>query len=325
VNPGALGILGAGAFGTALAHVVAGRGGTEVHLHADDEATAREIHAARRNERRLPGVALDPGIHASSDLAQVVRAARLLVIAVPSPRVADLVRSLGPLVDGRHEVVHALGAYPERTPVSNLIRLETGVKRIGALAGPALARDLVERRPCAVVIASPFDEVIARTRAALDVPGVLRVYRSHDLVGAELAAALSGAMTVAIGLVDGIGLGTGVRAVVMCRAVAEAARLGVAAGARERTFGGLAGLGNLLVRASSASADRSEDYQLGLSLARGEPARQTEGARAAQVMAPLGRKLGVRTPILDALCAILSGTAVKDAARKIVETTAEEE
>jgi glycerol-3-phosphate dehydrogenase (NAD(P)+) len=199
------------------------------------------------------------------------------------------------------------------------------VKRVGALAGPALARDLTDKKPCAVVVASHYDEVIAATRAALDVPGVLRIYSSHDLAGVELASAISGAMVVAIGLADGIGLGPGVRAVLMCRAVAEASRLLAAAGARERTFGGLAGLGNLLVR-SSTSSERSTDYQLGLSLARGVIIRETEGARAAAAIRPMARKLGVRTPILDAVHAVAhERVPVPQAAAHLVETSAEEE
>jgi glycerol-3-phosphate dehydrogenase (NAD(P)+) len=328
-----LGIIGGGAFATALAHLVAGRGGAgEVHLWTDDAALAEEISTRRTHARRLPGLEIHPGVRASSDLGAVVRAARLLLLAVSSPRVPDVVRALGAVADGRHLLVHAIGA-PVTLPggggtrVAELVSRETSIKRVGVLAGPALARDLLDRKPAAVIAASPFDEVVARTRASVEVPGVLRVYGSKDLIGVELASAISGAMTIALGLADGLGLGPGPRAVLLTRAVAEGTRLSTAAGARERTFGGLAGLGNLLVRATPGG-DRSDDYQLGLALARGEAVerRETEGTRAAAAAVKLGRRLGARTPLLDAVYAIVhEGVPVAQAAARLAETGADEE
>jgi glycerol-3-phosphate dehydrogenase (NAD(P)+) len=298
-----LGVIGAGAFGTALANLVAGRG-RDVALYAEDDAVAHEINDRRTNERRLPGVTLAAGVTASTDLGAVARRSRLLVLAMPSPRVADVVCALGAVTTGRHLLVHAIGAPVVGRAVSELVRTETAVKRVGVLAGPALARDLAERRPCAVVVASPFDDVGAATRATLAVPGVLHVYGSHDLVGVELASALSGAFTVALGLADGLGVGPGPRALLVCRAVAEGGRLLAAAGAQARTFVGLAGLGNLLVR---SSGDRSDDYLLGLAEGRGEPParRETEGARAAAAGLELARRVGVRAPLLHAVVAVV--------------------
>jgi glycerol-3-phosphate dehydrogenase (NAD(P)+) len=252
-------------------------------------------------------------------------AARLVILAVPSPRAEETIRALADVLGTQHIVLHAIGAILDGERVSDRIRRETSVKRIGAIAGPALARDLVEKRPSAVVVASPFDEVIAAGRAALGAPPVLRVYGSHDLPGVELASALVGAMTVGIGLADGIGTGHGPRAVLLTRAVAEAARLGLAAGAKERTFMGLAGLGNLLVR-SSASSERSEDYQLGVALGKGEPRKETAGTRAILSAVKLARRLHVRTPILDALDGILhQQRAISDVAQQLLETVADEE
>jgi glycerol-3-phosphate dehydrogenase (NAD(P)+) len=321
----ALGVIGAGAFGTALASVVAGAGAT-VHLFADDAATAEEINRQRTNERRLPGVAVAPGVRASADLAEVTGAARLLVLAVPSPRVAEVVRALGAVTDGRHLLVHALGApVGMMQTASMLIQAETSIRRVGVLAGPALARDLAEHRPCSLVVASLFDEVIQRSRAALAVPGTLHVYGSHDLVGVELASGVSGGLTVALGLADGLGAHPGPRAALVCRAIAEGTRLLVAAGARERTFSGLAGLGNLLVRAAS---ERSDDYRLGLEIARGEPLtrKETEGSRAAVAAVQLADRLNVRVRTLAAVAAVThGGVPVAQAAARLSEGAAEEE
>jgi glycerol-3-phosphate dehydrogenase (NAD(P)+) len=271
-----LGILGAGAFGTALADVL-GAAGRRVVVNADP--------------------------------ARVCGEARLVVLAVSSRRARELVPELGKHVDGRHMVVHALGALlapggdaAAELRVSELLRRETAVRRIGVIAGPALARDLLERTPAALLVASPHREVVTLTQTLLSSPPALRVYGSPDLVGAELAAAIAGALTVGMGMADALGFGPGPRALLVTRAVAEAARLVVAAGGRERTMSGLAGLGNLLVRSSSASSERSDDYQLGLVVGRGEtPARESEGARTLPALVRLARTLGVRVPILAGL------------------------
>ena len=177
-----------------------------------------------------------------------------------------------------------------------------------------------------MVIASVFDEVVAEGRRLLNCPPALRVYSSKDLIGVELASALSGAYTVALGLADGLGMGPGPRAVLITRAVAEASRLGQAAGAEARTFAGLAGLGNLLVRAAT---DRSADYLLGRRLADGvvtADSVRTEGARAAIAGMELAGRLRTRMPVLAGVAAVLSGKIEpKDAAQIVGDTVAVEE
>jgi glycerol-3-phosphate dehydrogenase (NAD(P)+) len=196
--------------------------------------------------------------------------------------------------------------------------------KLGAIAGPALPDDLAEGNSSSMVIASAFDEVVGEGRRLLNTPPVLRVYGSHDLIGVELASALSGAYTVALGLSDGLGVAPGTRAVLLTRALAEASRLGAAAGAEARTFVGLSGLGNLLVRAS----ERSADYELGARLAESgaAAAAPTEGARAALAGLALASRLGVRVPVLQAIAAVLTGRLdPRKAAGLIGDTVAEAE
>lgn len=210
---------------------------------------------------------------------------------------------------------------------SQLVRRETAVRRVGVLAGPALAADLSDRRPVGIVFASPFQALVTLGRERLGSP-TLRLYGSTDLVGVELASALSGAMAVVVGLADGVGVGIGPRAILITRAVAEGTRLVVAAGGQPGTFAGLAGLGNILVRTSSASSERSADYQHGLRLGRGLALEhaETEGVRAASVGCDLARRLGVPVPILTAVReACRDRLPIQQVSARLLESVARDE
>ncbi len=330
-----LGIIGAGAFGTALADLVA-QHGTTVWLDTEHEDDARAINETHRHERRLPGVTLSARVRATADVSEVAANARLLILAVSSRRAREVVPELGRSVDGRHAILHAIGALVARddtdTPlvrVSELIRAETSVRRIGVLAGPALARDLASRSPCALVVASPFDEVLAAAQRVLSAPPTLRIYGTHDLAGAEIAAALAGAFTLGLGLADGLGVGPGPRALLITRGMAEASRLTTLAGGEARTMTGLAGLGNVLARSSPGTSDRSDDYQLGLAIGRGEPPAATkpsEGSRTLPSLLRLARRVGARMPILAALhAAVHEALPIDKVISKLLESHAEEE
>jgi len=301
-----VGIVGAGPFGTALAAVLA-RAGRRVVLWSRDTAVVEAIRTTRRCPR-LPTALLAGSLEATADPRRLAGEARFLVLAVTSTDVRDRARALGDVLDGSHIVVHAIGALaaPDNERVSQVMEQGMPTLKIGAIAGPALPDDLVDGNLSSIVVASAYDEVVGEARRLLNTPPVLRVYGSHDLVGVELASALSGAYTVALGLSDGLDVGPGTRAVLITRALAEASRLGAAAGAEPRTFAGLSGLGNLLVRAS----ERSADYQLGRRLAEGFIASasvRTEGARAALAGVELAGQLRVRMPVLQGIAAVLTG------------------
>ena len=320
-----VGIVGAGRFGTALGSVLA-RANRRVILWSRDPEIVDAIQTKRRCPR-LPDAPMPAPLSATSDPRMLAAEARFIVMAVSSTNVRERSRELGNYLDGSHIVVHAIGALaaPGNERVSEVIATGLPTLKLGALAGPALPADLVAGEYASMVIASAFDEVVAEGRRLLNAPPVLRIYSSKDLAGVELASALSGAYTVALGLCDGLEMGAGPRAVLITRAVAEASRLGTAIGAEARTFAGLAGLGNLLVRAT----ERSADYELGRRLANGivtADAQRTEGARAAIAGAELAAKLRVRAPVLTGVAAVLTGRAEpREAAALVGDTVAVEE
>lgn len=319
-----VGIVGAGTFGTALASVL-GRAGRRVIMWSRDTAVVDAISRQRRCPR-LPDAPLPEPLVATADPRQLASEARFLVLAVSSADVRERSRELGSFLDGSHIVVHAIGALAvgdER--VSEVVAQGVPTLKIGVIAGPALPAYLVEGQFSSMVVASAFDEVVAEARRLLNAPPTLRVYGSKDLVGVELGSALAGAYTVALGMSDGLQMGPGPRAVLITRALAEASRLGVAAGAEARTFSGLAGLGNLLVRGT----ERSADYQLGRRIADGvitADVGRTEGARAALAGIELASRLRVRMPVLSGVAAVLAGRAEpREVAKMIGDYVASEE
>jgi len=320
-----VGIVGAGQFGTALASVLA-RAGKPVMLWSRDLEVVHSINT-KRTCPRLPGAPLPPPLEATADPTKLAGEARFLVMAVSSTDVRDRARELGAFIDGSHIVVHAIGALaaPTNERVSEVMAAGLPTLKVGVLAGPALPADLAEGTFASMVVASAFDEVVAEARRLLNAPPALRLYGSKDLAGVELASALSGAYTVALGLCDGLNMGAGPRAVLITRACAEASRLVVAAGGQPKTFAGLSGLGNLLVRAS----ERSTDYQLGRRIADGvvtADAGRTEGARAALAGAQLAKQLKARMPVLSGVAAVLAGKAEpREVATLIGDAVAAEE
>jgi glycerol-3-phosphate dehydrogenase (NAD(P)+) len=328
MGTGALGVVGAGGFGAALAAVV-GRAGHPVVVWSATQDTVDEINRERTLRARLPDVRFPDAVRATADPAELAAAARLVVLAVSSTEARERARALGEVVDGRHMLVHAIGALagPEDARFSQVLDDETPARRVGALAGPALPADLVAGRFAAMVCASPFDEVTREARRLLNLPPAIRLYTSRDLPGVELAATLAGPYTIALGLADSLEMGPGPRAVLVTRVVAEAQRLVVALGGEERTFTGLAGLGNLLVRTSPGSGNHAPGYQFGRALSQGaavaDGGRVPEAARAAGAALRLARRLGQRAPVLEAVASIIDGRAtLRDAAAALSDTVA---
>ena len=244
-----IGVIGGGAWGIALA-VAAARAGS------------RTLLLTRRAAPPLP-----EGIRLVRTDAEIGEQARLIVIAVPSGVARGVARSLGAHIDGRHFVVHGVrGLVPREADgrndgghdletITDIIRDETPARRLGALGGPAVASDLVAGRPGVMVCGSRYPEVTDAFHEGFSAPS-LRVYRTHDLLGLEWASALVGCLAICVGYARGVGLGPGLLAAVITRAVEEGARLASAAGGEERTLLGLAGYGDLLASISQNRTPR---------------------------------------------------------------------
>jgi glycerol-3-phosphate dehydrogenase (NAD(P)+) len=303
-------VLGAGAWGTAIAGVLAAR--LEVALWARDPAQAEAIARTRRNERYLPGIDLPAALGVTAELARAISGAKLVLAATP---VAGL-RQLAAGVPADTPLVWLCKGFEERTGM--LPHQIVSQKRCGALSGPSFAAEVARGLPCALTLASR-DAAFAREAAALLHGGRMRVYYSADLVGVEIGGAVKNVMAIAAGISDGLGLGLNARAALITRGLAEIARLGAALGGLPETFYGLAGAGDLIL---TATGDLSRNRRVGLELAQGLPLKVildrlghvAEGVRSAREVARLASSKGVDMPVTDAVNAVLEGQLTPAAA-----------
>jgi glycerol-3-phosphate dehydrogenase (NAD(P)+) len=303
-------VLGAGAWGTAIAGVLAAR--LDVALWARDPAQAEAIARTRRNERYLPGIELPAALGVTADLPSAVSGARLLLAATP---VAGL-RELAGKIPAESPLVWLCKGFEEGTGL--LPHQLVSQKRCGALSGPSFAAEVARGLPCALTLASR-DAGFAREAAALLHGGRMRIYYSADLVGVEVGGAVKNVMAIAAGISDGLGLGLNARAALITRGLAEIARLGAALGGLPETFYGLAGAGDLIL---TATGDLSRNRRVGIELARGIPLKQilgdlghvAEGVRSAREVARIAKSKGVDMPVSDAVNAVLEGSLTPAAA-----------
>ena len=323
-------ILGAGAWGTALAVQAAPR--HAVRLWVRDAAHARRLATTRQNERYLPGVALPASVAVIDQLDRALAAApdALVVIATP--------------MSGLREM---LAAVPDEARVLWLCKgLEAGSGRLGheiaadlrphahagVLSGPSFAEEVARGQPTALVAASS-DELLRQAAAEAFHTELLRVYTSTDAVGVEVGGAVKNVMAIATGLCDGLAArsdgaagqpGLNARAALITRGLAEITRLGVALGARPETFMGLSGLGDLVL---TATGELSRNRRVGMQLARGLPLAQVlaalghvaEGVYSAPMVLARARALGIEMPITEAVVGVLDGRlAAVDAVRRLM-------
>ncbi len=307
-------VLGAGSFGTCLAMLCARE--HDVTIWARDPALAEAINREHRNPRYLSDVSLPESIRATADLAEAATGRELVICAVPSHGVREVMSAASKHLD------------PGAIPVSTVkgIEVETGLTmhqvleavlppvlhpKIVCLSGPSFAREIADRRPTVVTLASREEAYAISVQTTLSCPW-FRCYSHDDVIGVELGGALKNVIAIAVGISDGLGLGQNARAALMTRGLAEITRLGVRLGANPLTFLGLSGVGDLFL---TCTGDLSRNRRVGFELGSGrkleditaEMNQVAEGVRTTRAACALARRNGLEMPIAEMVREVLDG------------------
>jgi glycerol-3-phosphate dehydrogenase (NAD(P)+) len=308
-------VLGAGSFGTCLAILCARQ--HDVTLWARDSQLAAAINQDRRNPRYLKDARVPSGVRATADLAEALDGREIVICAVPSQGVRQVMAEAGP------------GLAPGAIVVSTIKGIEPGTcftmhqvledvlpaghhARIVCLSGPSFAREVAAGKPTVVTIACREEAHAVAVRDALSCPW-FRCYSNTDIVGVELGGALKNVVALAVGISDGLELGHNCRAALMTRGLTEITRLGVRLGANPLTFLGLSGMGDLVL---TCTGDLSRNRSVGLELGRGRRLEDilagmsevAEGVRTTRAACELAERVGVELPIAQMVREVLDGT-----------------
>ncbi|WP_457796572.1 NAD(P)H-dependent glycerol-3-phosphate dehydrogenase [Methylocystis sp. S23] len=311
-----LAVLGAGAWGVALANVAA-QGRARVPLWAHEPAHAAALAGDRENKRHLPGLPIASAVAPTSDLA-CIRDARIVLAVVPAQAMRAVARAARPhLAEGAAFVICAKGIERDRRHfMSDVVAEELPQARPAVLSGPSFAADVCKGLPTAVTLAAE-DEALAQQLCEALSTKTFRLYRSTDLRGVEIGGAAKNVFAIAAGMASGRQLGASAQAALIARGFAELTRLGRALGARSETLMGLSGLGDLVLTCSSA---QSRNFAFGQALGQGAAPKDasggklTEGAFTARVLVEMAQAAGVEMPIAESVDAILSSRLGVDAA-----------
>ena len=305
-----VGIIGGGAWGTALAAVMA-QIHNDVLIWAREDEVVSGINDAHENNGFLPGLTLSPKIRATNDLFEMAQCGALLIVT-PAQHVRATLQALPP-----SEVPLLLCAKGIEADTQMLVSDIAAEVRPGnplaVLSGPTFAHEVAAGKPTAITLATT-DQALGASLMKLIATPHFRPYWSDDVVGAEIGGAVKNVLAIGCGVVDGAGLGLNARAALIARGFAEMQRYGLARGGRTETLAGLSGLGDLVLTCSS---ENSRNFSLGRGLGQGRAAadlmadRRTvaEGAFTAPVLSQSAKALGVDMPIVAAVCALLDGTA----------------
>jgi glycerol-3-phosphate dehydrogenase (NAD(P)+) len=319
-----IGIIGGGAWGTALA-ATARRAGRDVVLWAREPEVVEAIRTARENPLFLPGVPLDPAIAATADLAEAAAADAVLLV-VPAQHLRRVAEELAPhLRTGTPVVLCAKGIEQKSGAMMTEIAAETlpGAP-LAVLSGPTFAIEVARALPTAVTLAASDEALGQRLIVALGTRE-FRPYLSSDPVGAEIGGAVKNVLAIACGIVAGRRLGDNARAALITRGLAEMTRLAVAKGGRAETLMGLSGLGDLVL---TCTAMQSRNHSLGAALGEGQPLAEILGARrsvaegvdSAEAVVELAARLGVEMPISAGVDAVLHhGAAVDETIERLLD------
>lgn len=326
-----LGVIGAGAWGTALAKHLAEKG-LEIRLWAYEREVVDSINTAHENRVFLPGVPLPGTLTATASLTEVIEQRDGILFVVPSHVTRPVLRNLAACLSHPIPLISATKGVEEdssklMTQVMDEVLPESMEQYVMALSGPSFASELSAGKPTAVCLAGRDTQLVSRFQAALMTPA-LRVYADSDLIGLQLGGALKNVMALAAGVVDGLGLGHNARAALITRGLAEIVRLGVAMGADPRTFYGLSGVGDLVL---TCTGSLSRNHTVGVRLGQGESLAAilggmqavAEGVRTARAAIGLAQRHQVEMPITEEINAVLfQGKSCRKAVSDLMERDA---
>ncbi|MGK7654813.1 NAD(P)H-dependent glycerol-3-phosphate dehydrogenase [Roseovarius sp. B08] len=316
-------VIGAGAFGTALAASLARNG--PVVLWARDAQHVQEMQATRENARRLPGITLPTAITISADLDDVSDA-DIVLVSVPAQKLRAFLETAGPQLAGKPVVAcckgmeRGTGLRPTQVIAEHVPKAATAM-----LTGPSFAQDIAKGLPTALTLACADDAMGGYLQKRLTTPNI-RLYRTTDVTGAELGGALKNVIAIACGAAIGAGLGESARAALLTRGFAELVKVAQTHGARAETLAGLSGFGDLVLTCTSA---QSRNYRFGESIGAGENFDKgvtVEGAATAQALEEMARQAGLDLPITRVVTGLVRGELnVRDAMDMLLQRPLKEE
>ncbi len=303
-------VIGGGAFGSTLASILAAQG-KKIALWVRSTEQANEINSQHSNGKYLGSSPLDASLTAITDLQEAVKSAPALLLAIPTQSIREIARKVGDHVSGDQIIVHAakgleLGTYAR---VSDILREETCVRKIGVLSGPNLAKEMILGQPAGVVVASAYPEV-SKVFQELYFGSLLRVYRGSDVVGTEIAGAFKNIVAFMVGIAHGMGYLDNTKALLITRGLHEMVRFGVASGGEPETFSGLSGVGDLMATCYSPF---SRNRQVGERVGRGENWREivktfgsvVEGITTTKAVFERAQELKINLPLVSGLYSVL--------------------
>lgn len=311
-------VIGAGSWGTALS-VVLSKNGHDVCIWSILEDEIAMLKEKREHVDKLPGVKLSEKTAFTTDLKEAVTGKDMLVLAVPSPFTRSTSKQLCPLVEKDQLIVNVAKGIEEATlmTLTDIIKEEVPQARVAALSGPSHAEEVGKGLPTTCV-ASAKERKTAEYIQELFMNDVFRVYTTPDLLGVELGGALKNVIALAAGIADGLGGGDNVKAALITRGIAEITRLGIAMGGKRETFGGLTGIGDLIVTCASVhSRNRRAGVLIGQGYSMEEAMKEVkmvvEGVHSAKAALALGKKYQVSLPIIEEVNHVLfDGASAKE-------------
>jgi glycerol-3-phosphate dehydrogenase (NAD(P)+) len=309
-------VMGTGSWGTGFG-LVLGDAGTDVTMWSFEPHVADNINERHENPDYHPGVAIDPNVRATTDPAEAMRDARIVVLAVPAQTLRENLEAWRDDIPSDAILVSLMkgieiGTALRMTEVIDEI-LDVGPDRLVAVSGPNLAKEVAQRQPAATVVACANEEVAKLVQEACHSPS-FRPYTNADVVGAELGGAVKNVIALATGMADGLGFGENSKSTVITRGLAEAMRLGAALGADPKTFSGLAGLGDLV---ATCMSPLSRNRTFGERMGRGETVEAiaestkqvAEGVKSCESILDLATRNGVEMPIVENVARVIRGDA----------------